>query len=257
MSSSNLVVNSPGVGKRTSNGPGTPNNTRNSNGNLTTNSAPGSPAVGRDVGKFDMLMKVILIGDSGVGKSALLMRFSEDTFSQSFINTVGIDFKIKTMIVDDKKVKLQIYDTAGQERFRTITAAYYRGAQGVMLVYDVTDPQSFKNVRDWTAGMLEHVDQNVCKMIVVGNKCDLEDKKEVTEAKGHMLADEFGFKFIETSAKNGLRVDDAFMILVRDIKSRIESEAPKKESSKVDLTTTADEKSGGDTPKKSCRCGGK
>ena len=98
-------------------------------------------------GTYDSLIKLLLIGDSGVGKSCLLLRFSEDSFQTSFITTIGIDFKIRTIEMDGKRVKLQIWDTAGQERFRTITQAYYRGAMGILLVYDVTDEASFNNIR--------------------------------------------------------------------------------------------------------------
>jgi len=235
-------------------------NNRNSGGASSPGSRTSSPKpsqLSKDAGKYDILMKVILIGDSGVGKSCLLMRFSEDTFNQSFINTVGIDFKIKSIVVDDKIVKLQIYDTAGQERFRTITAAYYRGAQGVMLVYDVTDPSSFRNIRDWVAGMMAHVDPG-CRMIIVGNKCDLDDRREVPEVKGSTLATEFGFKFIETSAKTNLNVEDAFNILVREIKIRMDrdkedaiSGGKKTEQPTVGLEDTTDKKQ-----KSGCRCGG-
>ena len=104
---------------------------------------------------FDVLVKLLLIGDSGVGKSCLLLRYSDDKFTTSFITTIGIDFKIKTIRLDQKKVKMQIWDTAGQERFRTITAAYYRGAHGVLLVYDVTDERSFENVRNSVSDSLQ------------------------------------------------------------------------------------------------------
>ena len=99
--------------------------------------------------KYDHLVKLLLIGDSGVGKSCLLLRFADDSFSSAYITTIGIDFKIKTSMVDGKKVKMQVWDTAGQERFRTITAAYYRGAAGILLVYDVTERESFMNVSNW------------------------------------------------------------------------------------------------------------
>src|SRR5437870_1657260 len=99
------------------------------------------------LGTYDLLIKLLLIGDSGVGKSCLLLRFSDNTFTPSFMTTIGIDFKIKTIDIDGKRIKLQIWDTAGQERFRTITMGYYRGAMGVMLVYDSTDEQSFQNIR--------------------------------------------------------------------------------------------------------------
>ncbi len=100
---------------------------------------------------YDYLIKLLLIGDSGVGKSCLLLRFSDDAFNTSFITTIGIDFKIRTVEIDNKRCKLQIWDTAGQERFRTITTAYYRGAMGILLVYDITDEQSFANIRNWCA----------------------------------------------------------------------------------------------------------
>eukprot|EP01036_Dinobryon_divergens_P027525 gene27525-36319_t len=99
--------------------------------------------------KYDYLIKLLLIGDSGVGKSCLLLRYSDDSFTSSFITTIGIDFKIKSILCGESKVKLQIWDTAGQERFRTITTAYYRGAMGILMVYDVSDEESFTNVRNW------------------------------------------------------------------------------------------------------------
>ena len=118
--------------------------------------------------QYDHLIKLLLIGDSGVGKSCLLLRFSDDQFTTSFITTIGIDFKIRTVDLDGSRVKLQIWDTAGQERFRTITTAYYRGAMGILLTYDVTDEQSFDNVRNWMRNIEQHATENVCK-ILVGN----------------------------------------------------------------------------------------
>eukprot|EP00882_Tetradesmus_deserticola_P014232 GHRQ01015128.1.p1 GENE.GHRQ01015128.1~~GHRQ01015128.1.p1 ORF type:complete len:174 (+),score=46.42 GHRQ01015128.1:332-853(+) len=113
---------------------------------------------------YDYLIKLLLIGDSGVGKSCLLLRFSEDSFTPSFITTIGIDFKIKKIFLDNKWVKLQIWDTAGQERFRTITSAYYRGAMGILLVYDVTDEASFNNIRNWMRNIEQHASDNVNKV---------------------------------------------------------------------------------------------
>ena len=106
--------------------------------------------------KYDHLVKLLLIGDSGVGKSCLLLRFSDDAFTNSFITTIGIDFKVKTVELENKRVKLQIWDTAGQERFRTITSAYYRGAMGILLTYDVCDLRSFENVKNWMQNIKEH-----------------------------------------------------------------------------------------------------
>lgn len=112
----------------------------------------------------------------GVGKSCLLLRFCDNSFTPSFITTIGIDFKIRTMEIDGERVKLQIWDTAGQERFRTITTAYYRGAMGILLVYDVTDERSFNNIRNWIRNVEQHASPNVNK-ILIGNKCDMEDKR--------------------------------------------------------------------------------
>lgn len=168
----------------------------------------------------DYLIKLLLIGDSGVGKSCLLLRFSDDSFSPSFITTIGIDFKIRTIDLDGKRVKLQIWDTAGQERFRTITTAYYRGAMGILLVYDVTNEGSFKNIRNWIHNIEEHANENVHK-ILVGNKSDMVDKKVVDTARGKALADEYGIGFIETSAMNNTLVDEAFFTLAREIKKSL------------------------------------
>jgi|TARA_B100001540_G_scaffold204476_1_gene180148 Ras-related protein Rab-8A len=174
--------------------------------------------------QYDHLIKLLLIGDSGVGKSCLLLRFSDDQFTTSFITTIGIDFKIRTVDLDGSRVKLQIWDTAGQERFRTITTAYYRGAMGILLTYDVTDEQSFDNVRNWMRNIEQHATENVCK-ILVGNKSDVpEEKRRVSAARGKAMADEFGIPFFETSAKAGFQVEDAFFSIARDCVSKIKAE---------------------------------
>ncbi|KAL4189006.1 hypothetical protein AMTRI_Chr08g163340 [Amborella trichopoda] len=170
---------------------------------------------------YDYLIKLLLIGDSGVGKSCLLLRFSDDSFTTSFITTIGIDFKIRTIELDGRRIKLQIWDTAGQERFRTITTAYYRGAMGILLVYDVTDESSFNNIRNWIRNIEQHASDNVNK-ILVGNKADMdESKRAVPTSRGQALADEFGIKFFETSAKTNLNVEQVFFSIARDIKQRL------------------------------------
>jgi len=169
---------------------------------------------------YDFLIKLLLIGDSGVGKSCLLLRFSDDSFTTSFITTIGIDFKIKTIELEGKRIKLQIWDTAGQERFRTITTAYYRGAMGILLVYDVTDEQSFQNIRNWIRNIEQHAADGVDK-ILVGNKCDMEGEKVVETTRGQSLADEYGIKFYETSAKQNINVVESFTAIAHDIKKRL------------------------------------
>lgn len=170
---------------------------------------------------YDYLFKLLLIGDSGVGKTCILFRFSEDAFNTTFISTIGIDFKIRTIELDGKKIKLQIWDTAGQERFRTITTAYYRGAMGIMLVYDITQEKSFENIKNWIRNIEENASADVEKMLL-GNKCELNEKRQVTRDRGEQLAVEYGIKFMETSAKASINVDEAFFTLARDIKCKTE-----------------------------------
>jgi len=174
----------------------------------------------RQSSSYDFLIKLLMIGDSGVGKSCLLLRFSDDSFTTSFITTIGIDFKIKTIELEGKRIKLQIWDTAGQERFRTITTAYYRGAMGILLVYDVTDEQSFLNIRNWIRNIEQHAADSVNK-ILIGNKCDMTEEKKIDSARGQALANEYGINFFETSAKSDINVTEAFMSIARDIKTRL------------------------------------
>jgi len=168
----------------------------------------------------EFLFKLLLIGDSGVGKSCLLLRFSDGSFNESFISTIGVDFKIKTIELDGRKIKLQIWDTAGQERFQTITSSYYRGAHGIILVYDITDPRSFENINKWLTEIEAHSGGTVLKMLV-GNKCDLEEQRAIPTSKGKELADSLQIPFLETSAKNIVRVDEAFLTLIKAIRDQV------------------------------------
>ncbi|KAJ2662644.1 GTP-binding protein [Coemansia sp. RSA 1200] len=181
---------------------------------------------------YDYLMKLLIIGDSGVGKSCLLLRFSDDQFTPSFITTIGIDFKIRTIELDGKRIKLQIWDTAGQERFRTITTAYYRGAMGILLVYDVTDERSFNNIENWYMNVEQHASEGVNK-ILIGNKCDIDDRRVVTKDMGQALANKFNINFKETSAKSNINVEESFLELAADIKKRLLDSASQPEQTTI------------------------
>lgn len=169
---------------------------------------------------YDFLFKLLLIGDSGVGKSCLLLRFADDTYTESYISTIGVDFKIRTIELDGKTVKLQIWDTAGQERFRTITSSYYRGAHGIIIVYDITDRESFDNVKQWLSEIDRYACENVNKLLV-GNKCDMDTKRQVEYEEAKAFAEERGIPFLETSAKDATNVEKAFIQMASDIKSRM------------------------------------
>lgn len=171
---------------------------------------------------YDSIMKILLIGDSGVGKSCLLVRFVDDKFNPSFITTIGIDFKIKTVDINGKKIKLQLWDTAGQERFRTITTAYYRGAMGIILVYDVTDERTFANIRQWFKTVNEHANDDA-QLLLVGNKSDMETRT-VTLEQGETLAKELGIPFVESSAKNDDNVNEIFFTLAKLIQEKIDND---------------------------------
>jgi len=170
--------------------------------------------------EYDYLFKLLLIGDSGVGKSCLLLRFADDTYTQTYISTIGVDFKIKTIDLEGKTVKLQIWDTAGQERFRTITSSYYRGAHGIIIVYDVTDKESFNNVKHWIQEINKYAADGVQKLMV-GNKCDLQSKKVVSYDEAKEFADSEGIQFMETSAKNSHNVEEAFRKMAGEIKKTV------------------------------------
>nr|XP_042135362.1 ras-related protein Rab-13 isoform X1 [Peromyscus maniculatus bairdii] len=169
---------------------------------------------------YDHLFKLLLIGDSGVGKTCLIIRFAEDNFNSTYISTIGIDFKIRTVEIEGKRIKLQVWDTAGQERFKTITTAYYRGAMGIILVYDITDEKSFENIQNWMKSIKENASAGV-ERLLLGNKCDMEAKRKVQKEQANKvrskLAREHGIRFFETSAKSSMNVDEAFNSLARDI----------------------------------------
>eukprot|EP00931_Biecheleriopsis_adriatica_P123980 TRINITY_DN99052_c0_g1_i1.p1 TRINITY_DN99052_c0_g1~~TRINITY_DN99052_c0_g1_i1.p1 ORF type:complete len:198 (+),score=47.78 TRINITY_DN99052_c0_g1_i1:163-756(+) len=167
--------------------------------------------------EYDHFVKLLLLGDSAVGKSSLLMRFCEDKFDTNFVLTIGVDFKWKIVQHNGKTVKLQVWDTAGQERFRTITPAYYRAAMGVVICYDICDKESFDHVEYWLEQLSQHGVEGVHR-VLVGNKADLaETHRAVSEEEGRQIASKHGIDFFETSAKSGVGVQEAFLSIADKI----------------------------------------
>ncbi|EFA05261.1 ras-related protein Rab-35 [Tribolium castaneum] len=196
---------------------------------------------------YDHLFKLLIIGDSGVGKSSLLLRFADNTFSGSYITTIGVDFKIKTVSLDGQKVKLQIWDTAGQERFRTITSTYYRGTHGVIVVYDVTNGESFANVKRW----LHEIEQNcdVVNRVLVGNKNDTPDRKVVLTEDAQRFADTMNIQLFETSAKDNVNVEEMFMAITRLV---LRSKQEMKERQNITQNETVNLRKSNKQGKKKC-----
>ncbi|KAL5016871.1 hypothetical protein ScPMuIL_006460 [Solemya velum] len=159
--------------------------------------------------------KLLIIGDSGAGKSCLLHRFCENVFSEHHITTIGFDYNTWVLEIEGEKVELQIWDTAGQERFRTITSTYYRGAHGVIVVYDVTDGASFANVKTWLKEIDQNCGANQISKILVGNKDDDPDRKVVLTQDAQMFAEHMGIQLYETSAKENLNVKEMFLAITK------------------------------------------
>ncbi|KAG5151212.1 hypothetical protein JHK84_027684 [Glycine max] len=166
--------------------------------------------------KIDYVFKVVLIGDSAVGKTQLLARFAKNQFSVDSKATIGVEFQTKTLIIDNKTVKAQIWDTAGQERYRAVTSAYYRGAVGAMLVYDMTKRQSFDNMAKWLEELRGHADKNIVVMLI-GNKCDLGTLRAVPTEDAEEFAQRENLFFMETSALESTNVETAFLTILTEI----------------------------------------
>lgn len=204
---------------------------------------------------FDYMFKILIIGNSGVGKTSLLFRYADNSFTDDFTSTVGIDFKVKTVFRQNKRVKLQIWDTAGQERYRTITTAYYRGSLGFILMYDVTNPESFNAVQDWSTQIRTYSWENV-QVVLVGNKCDKAERAISTE-KGQQLASQMGLDHFETSAKENTNVKHVFEHLVEIICVKLQ-ESLNGELSSFDAQnlalTECDDNNNKNNKSSSCNC---
>ncbi|ESQ46401.1 hypothetical protein EUTSA_v10000315mg [Eutrema salsugineum] len=171
---------------------------------------------GGATGKVDYVFKVVLIGDSAVGKSQLLARFARDEFSMDSKATIGVEFQTRTLVIEEKSVKAQIWDTAGQERYRAVTSAYYRGAVGAMLVYDITKRETFDHIPRWLEELRAHADKNIV-IILIGNKSDLEDQRAIPTEDAKEFAEKEGLFFLETSALNATNVENSFNTLMTEI----------------------------------------
>ena len=158
---------------------------------------------------YDYLFKVLLLGDTDVGKSSLILRYTEETFNSKLVNSIGVDFKMKKKEIDGKIIKVQIWDTAGHERFRSITYSYYRGANAIIIVFDITDKKSFLSITEWLKQIEKHAKENVFKFLV-GNKSDLAEERKVTYEEAKEYADEHDLPYIETSAKEGININELF-----------------------------------------------
>ena len=166
--------------------------------------------------EYDLLFKLILIGDSYVGKSNILLKYLKNQFNENSKTTIGVEFGTKNIIINNKRIKIQIWDTAGQERYRSITSAYYKGAKGALIVYDITRKNTFDNIDKWITDLKLNGDKNIY-IIILGNKSDLIDKREINKNDGIKKAEMYKTAFLETSALNGDNISKAFDELIEQI----------------------------------------
>ena len=184
----------------------------------------------------ECVYKVLLLGDSTVGKTCFLLRYCDKTFEDAHLTTVGLDYRLKSMVLKNgKNVKLQIWDTAGQDRFRAITKNYYKGANGIILIYDVTNLQSYENVKNWIAQIKESASQNVI-VYLVGNKIDVKEEDRCVKTEdGKKIAEEFNLPFFESSAKIGININEIFEQIVEKIDEVYSQLEPQKTTKKNKL----------------------
>ena len=199
---------------------------------------------GHGAGYFDVKYKIMVLGESKVDKTQLIKRYTKDQFGGVYLTTVGMDFQDKIIEIEDKKVRLQIWDTAGQERFRNVTKSYFQSSQGLVLVYDITDRESFEKLNFWVDNIKNFAPENA-KFILVGNKCDLANERKVSYEEGENYAKNLNIKFFEASARDGTNVNELFFYLANEIyqdnklkgkeekKLKLETVTPKKMKKKI------------------------
>ena len=200
--------------------------------------------------QFDKTCQLLIIGDSSVGKTSLISRYANGTFKEEYLATVGLDYYTKNEIIDNKTIQIKLWDTAGQERFKSLTQNYFRNAEGVLLVYDVTSTESFDNLKYWISSIKDNMkqqDMNI-PLIIIGNKIDMEDSREIIKENAEKFAGENNYKYFETSAKTGAGVDDAIRELVNQVLKQTGSDEQKQ--SRNNSVQIKD--NGGNVKKKGC-----
>ena len=199
---------------------------------------------------YDILFKIILVGDTSVGKTNIINKYIKNEFREDFYATIGVEFSHKKFVVDNHKIKAQIWDTAGQERYKAITRAYYKGAKGAFIVYDITRKETFDDVDKWRNELISSCNKEVTIMLI-GNKCDLEDQREISKEQGEEKAKSFGFSFLETSAFSGENLENGFKMLIEEIYQKYKVE--QRGSDDINLNGVAEEiKIGKMKKKKKC-----
>lgn len=182
--------------------------------------------------EYDYLFKILIVGDSHVGKSCMLTRYVDDSFTESYAVTIGVDFRIRTIELNKKVIKIQIWDTAGQDRFRSIVTSYYKGSNGIILAYSIDSRESFNQITQWINDCERYASENVCK-ILVGTKTDLDKNRTVTKLEGDELAKKLGIPFIEISSKLNTNVELAFETLMKGMLKFYENKKIKSNTNKV------------------------
>jgi Ras-related protein Rab-1A len=178
--------------------------------------------------EFDCLLKLVIVGNSAVGKSSLLLRFADGTFNDNYFTTIGVDFRFKTLNIDSKNIKLQIWDTAGQEKFRTITNTYYKNAQGVILVFDLTSKESLDDLAKYWINEVESYADPDTRIFLIGNKKDMAEQRVISEADAEQFARERKLDYFETSAKTDENVRATFEHITRKLYQEVEKGGKKK-----------------------------
>ena len=182
--------------------------------------------------EVEFVFKILLLGDSEVGKSCFLMRYSDNVFVENYITTIGLDYKLKNVKLDSgKTIKVQLWDTAGQDKYRTIAKNYFKGSHGILLLYDITKQSSFNNIREWIQDIREEVSPKAI-IFLIGNKIDLADQRKISKEKGIELAEEYKLPFFEASAKSGENVDEVFKALYKKI-SEVYGDLEREKGSKL------------------------